>query len=131
MFAPLSSVYVNISDVDFRYLMDPKHAYSDREFLGKAFFHNPFVSKELKDIGVSIRGSFTRRYLRKSFSLNFVFKSSSQRLVNLKKLGLRALPFDVSYLRDQAVHDLSYYLGIKRPRTGFAQFYLNDVYFGL
>jgi len=37
-------------------------------------------------------------------------------LVNLRRVALRAVTFDASYMRDRLIHDLQYYIGAKRYR---------------
>jgi spore coat protein CotH len=73
----------------------------------------------------------SRRNIRKSYTLELDAFKIGQTLYGISKLSLRSLPFDPSYARDRIVHDLQYYIGVKRPRSSYIQLYFNDVYMGL
>lgn len=77
---------------------------------------------------VAVKGSFTRRYLKKSLLITLPKGQSWQ---GRRRIALNAMATDPTQAREWLSWDLARTLGLRVPQTSYRKLYVNDRYLGL
>lgn len=87
----MASVYVTVSEADYRYLLLPINAENQSYVQANVSFENnqAGIHQSLNHVGFRIKGSSTRKDQKKGFSLSFDEFISDQTLFGMKKIGLK------------------------------------------
>jgi len=81
-------------------------------------------------IEAKLKGSASFRFLDKKAAFNLKFPSKS-RPDGLKRITLNNMVQDPSYLRETSSYEVMRASDLPAPRTGYAQLWVNDDYYGL
>lgn len=77
---------------------------------------------------VAVKGSFSRRYLKKSLLITL---PKGQTWQGHRRIALNAMATDPTQAREWLTWDLARALGMRIPQTGYKKLYLNGRYIGL
>ncbi|MDP2110308.1 MAG: CotH kinase family protein [Thiobacillus sp.] len=77
---------------------------------------------------IAVKGSFSRRYLKKSLLITL---PKGQTWQGHRRIALNAMATDPTQAREWLAWDLARALGMHIPRTGYKKLYLNGRYIGL
>jgi hypothetical protein len=77
---------------------------------------------------VAVKGSFSRRYLKKSLLITL---PKGQTWQGHRRIALNAMATDPTQAREWLTWDLARALGMRIPQTAYKKLYLNDRYIGL
>lgn len=77
---------------------------------------------------IAVKGSFSRRYLKKSL---LVTLPKGQTWQGRRRIALNAMATDPTQSREWLAWDLARALGMRIPQTGYRKLYLNGRYIGL
>ena len=77
---------------------------------------------------IAVKGSFSRRYLKKSLLITL---PKGQAWQGHRRIALNAMATDPTQAREWLAWDLARALGMRIPRTGYKKLYLNGRYIGL
>src|SRR5690606_2047107 len=81
-------------------------------------------------IEVKLKGNSTFRDLNGKAAFNFKFASGS-RPDGLKRMTLNNMIKDGTYIRETSAYRVFHAVGLPAYRTGYAQVWINDVYYGV
>lgn len=87
--------------------------------------------KVLYNIGVRLKGSFTRRFEKMSLKIKFDAFKEGQTFMGLKRLTLNAMMQDESQVREVTSYRLFRAMDIPAPRAGYARVKIDGAYQGL
>ena len=85
----------------------------------------------LMNVGVRIKGSFTRRFEKFSVKISFNQFVKGQNYLGLKSMTLNAMMQDPSFIHETTSYKLYRSLGIPAPRNGFSKLRIDGAYMGL
>lgn len=85
----------------------------------------------LADVGVRLKGSYTRRFEKMSLKVNFDQFVPGQKFLGLKRLTLNAMYQDWSLVHEATGYKLFRSAGVPAPRTGYAKVSVDGRYMGL
>jgi len=132
LFYPLTQMFFTMTPADFLTLRSIAFAWSTEELGANLLVVNPKMQNNLPSkVGIRVRGGVTKLNIRKSYTIDLEYAKPGQNISGIRKFGLRSLPFDPSFIRDKAVHDFQYYIGVKRVRSAYVQLYINQIFVGL
>lgn len=77
---------------------------------------------------IAVKGSFSRRYLKKSLLITL---PKGQTWQGHRRIALNAMATDPTQAREWLTWDLARALGMRIPQTAYTRLYLNDRYIGL
>lgn len=77
---------------------------------------------------IAVKGSFSRRYLKKSLLITL---PKGQTWQGHRRIALNAMATDPTQTREWLTWDLARALGMRIPETAYTRLYLNDRYIGL
>lgn len=122
---------VSVAPDDLARLLIPTNINAGLEVLVNVTYDNGVSLRAvLVDVAMAIKGASSRAFLRKGFKFDFAASHSSQRLLNLAEVGLKSASDDPSMMRGALAMDMARALGMPFQRLGFAQLWINSVYYG-
>ena len=87
--------------------------------------------KVLHNVGVRLKGSYTRRFEKMSLKIKFDAFKDGQTFMGLKRLTLNAMMQDESQIREVTSYRLFRAMDIAAPRAGYARVKIDGAYQGL
>ncbi|KAI8064292.1 coth protein-domain-containing protein [Gilbertella persicaria] len=85
--------------------------------------------KTYSSISVSISGHSTRSYAKLSYSIKIPKKQGD--LFNYRRLKLRSMATDASYMRDELNYDIANSIGLPTSKCSYIRLFINDNPIGL
>ena len=95
------------------------------------WFLNHEVSDVVEDVGFRLKGGISRTWAKKTWKLSFNAFEKGRKWKGLKKLSLKGMSFDPSFLRESTSADVLYSMNLPTSRYSFAQLNINGMDFGL
>lgn len=85
----------------------------------------------LYNVGVRLKGSFTRRFEKMSLKIKFDAFQKDQSFMGLDRLTLNAMMQDESQVRELTAYRLFRAMGVPAPRAGYTRVKIDGAYQGL
>lgn len=96
------------------------------------FDNGDAVQQRLDNVGVKIKGAYSRMDFKKGWSIKFNKFVSGQKLKGLKKIGLKpGGDEDDVHLKNGLYTALQRAMGVPTPRGSYALLYINSVFYGV
>jgi hypothetical protein len=129
----MATIRIELEEEALLKLINPSTIYSNDEYASATVsFDNNNIHETFYDVGLKPKGAFSRMDLKKSWNIKFNEYVKGQKLLDIKKLGLKAGGAgDDTFLRNLLVTDLSRAAGIPVQRASYATVFINGVYEGL
>jgi len=166
----IATINIQISDENFQMLLDPRNKWTDIFLNCSVLFDNAHnlrlpetmsteeptysshdrghITRIIRDVGIRLKGSATREYLKKSFKLKFNTipqdfvddglpkphedaPERKRRFYELKKLGLKGPFHDDSFIKNQLMSEFYRAWVIPTMRASFASVSINGLHWGL
>ncbi len=130
----IAAIHLTLSIADWHSLIDPRNMYNQTYVRAKFTFDSGNWHETVAEVGVHIRGSYTRRYAKKNWSIKFNTRAwghKHRHWHGLKKLALKGGDGPESVIRDQLISEWYAIAGVAVARSSFATLWLNGVYHGL
>lgn len=122
----VASIYINLPEVDYLYLIDPRNAFNETKKSASFFFHNEVMSAQMGSVGLSISGYSSRRSVWHNWNIKFDEFDKSQQLVEgVLEIGLKSGSEDSTMLRNALAMDLCRSMNLPVQRIGFTQLFIN------
>jgi spore coat protein CotH len=128
----LMTIRIEMSPSDLLYQLTPANAYSVGYVPATVHVDNGVVRETLKNVGVHIKGAYSRADQKKGWSIKFNEFVSGQKLKGVKKMGLKAGsdPDDV-LVKSMLYKDFSRAMGVAVQRASYALLIINGVFSGV
>lgn len=85
----------------------------------------------LYNVGVRLKGSYTRKFEKMSLKIKFDAFQKEQSFMGLDRLTLNAMMQDESHVREATAYRLFRAMGVPAPRAGYARVKIDGAYQGL
>ncbi len=69
----IATIYLDIDPTDLLYIMEPINAYNQSQVPANFTFINDIVQESVTNVGVKLKGSYTRTLDKKGFTISFKF----------------------------------------------------------
>lgn len=127
-----ATIRVEMKEEDYIYLLEPQNLYNETYINAKIHFDNGNVKETFDKVGIKIKGATSRLELKKGWNIKFNEFVSGQKLLDLKKLGLKPGSVgDDTFLKTMLYSDMMRAVGQPVQRSSYSLFYINDMYIGL
>lgn len=93
------------------------------------FVHSPNDVKELKNVSIALSGHSTRSAAKLSYKIKIDKKAGD--LYDYRRLKLRAMSMDTSYMKEELAYDIAKKMGLPTSETSYVRVYFNDQPLGL
>jgi spore coat protein H len=129
----MATIRIELEEEALLKLINPSTIYSSNDYASATVsFDNNNIHETFYDVGLKPKGATSRTDLKKSWNIKFNEFVKGQKLVDIKKLGIKAGGAgDDTFLRNFLVTDLSRAAGVPVQRSSYATVFINGVYEGL
>jgi hypothetical protein len=128
----LATIRVEMTEEEYNYLLEPKNLYNESYVNAKIHFDNGNIKETFDEVGIKIKGATSRLNLKKGWNIKFNEFVSGQKLLDLKKLGLKPGSVnDDTFLKTMLYSDFMRAVGQPVQRSSYSLLYINDMYIGL
>jgi len=139
---------MTVNPKDLHFMLDPVNMYTQDYHPANFYFDNGIYQRSINDVGIHIKGAWSRMDMKKGWSVSFNKYSKSRRFFRAKKIGLKgSLPSD-STVKNQFVVEMgramslavmvtippfsrNYFLTKCVQRTSYGVLYINDIFWGV
>ena len=129
----LATIHVDMDPEDYRQHMLPENVYNNNSYSRATFhFDNGVIRQTISNVGMKTKGAWSRVDLKKGWYIKMNEFVSGQKLVDIKKLGLKGgSDSNDAILKAMLYTDFSRAVGVPVQRASYAVMYINGVYEGL
>lgn len=129
----LASIRVTMLPDDYVYLLTPSNFEANNNYVhSNITFYNNKYNFTMKNIGIKLKGAFSRFDLKKGWNFKFNEFISGQNLMGVKKLGLKPGGAGGDCLLKNMIYtNFQRGMGVPVTRGSYSLLYINDIYVGI
>jgi hypothetical protein len=129
----LTTIRINIPEEDYVNLLLPENLYNETYASATVYFDNgDNIQQVIEQVGMKVKGSYSRRAQKKNWTLKFNEFVKDQSLGDgiLTKMGLKGVDPDPT-VRARLYGDLYRAVGGPTSRSSYALLYVNEIFLGI
>lgn len=124
---PRIDIYMDVADLDQLYI----NPWDNTEYPATFIYTVDGEVDTVENVGVRIRGNFSRSAAKKSFKVAFNSFESGKKWKGYEKLNLNGQHNDPTVMRSKAAFDMHREMNVPAARTNHVEFWINDNFHGL